>query len=122
MTARYHVAVLCYDGTTRDVVTRAYGDVKVLVLIERKGMRSLSHSLSLSPSLPPSLPPSLTSSLYFLPCPSLQERVGKTTQGRQVAVVDPTSKLIAIHMNAGLLKVLPLELDSSSPLKAFNIR
>ena len=29
MTARYHVAVLSYDADTRDVVTRAYGDVKV---------------------------------------------------------------------------------------------
>lgn len=51
-----------------------------------------------------------------------QDRVGKPTQGRFLAVVDPSCKLIAIHMNAGLLKVVSLELDTAGPLKAFNMR
>lgn len=29
MTARYHLAVVSYDAATGDLVTRAYGDVKV---------------------------------------------------------------------------------------------
>ena len=33
LTARYHVAVLSYDTDSRDVVTRAYGDVKVSLLV-----------------------------------------------------------------------------------------
>ena len=37
MTARYHVAVLSYDAETRDVVTRAYGDVKVREKEKRRG-------------------------------------------------------------------------------------
>lgn len=31
MTARFHVAVLSFDRDKRDIVTRAYGDVKVRV-------------------------------------------------------------------------------------------
>ena len=33
LTARYHVAVLSYDADCRDVVTRAYGNVKVSSLV-----------------------------------------------------------------------------------------
>ena len=33
LTARYHVAVLSYDADSRDVVTRAYGNVKVSLLV-----------------------------------------------------------------------------------------
>ena len=29
MTARYHLAVVSYDAATGDLVTRAYGDMKV---------------------------------------------------------------------------------------------
>ena len=35
LTARYHVAVLSYDAESRDVVTRAYGDVKVSLFISQ---------------------------------------------------------------------------------------
>ena len=33
MTARYHLAVVSYDSNTGDLVTRAYGDVKVSVCV-----------------------------------------------------------------------------------------
>ena len=29
LTSRYHVAVLAYDAASEDVLTKAYGDVKV---------------------------------------------------------------------------------------------
>ena len=56
------------------------------------------------------------------PTLSFQDRVGKPTSGRQVAVIDPNCQAIAFHLYAGLLKVVPLELDSGQPLKAFNLR
>ena len=40
LTARYHVAIVGYDPISNDVLTRAYGDIKVSFL-------SLSLSLSL---------------------------------------------------------------------------
>ena len=48
--------------------------------------------------------------------------MGKFTTGKEVALVDPQCKLIALHLYAGLLKIVPLELDAGKPLKAFNIR
>jgi DNA damage-binding protein 1 len=78
MTARYHLAVVSYDASKGDLVTRAYGDVK--------------------------------------------DRVGRPTEGRQMGVVDPGSNMIALHLYCGMLKVVPLQLDSTEPLTAFNIR
>lgn len=78
MTAQYHLAVLSYDSSTGDLVTRAYGSVK--------------------------------------------DRVGHPTEGRQIGLVDPNCKVITLHLYSGLLKVVPLELDSQQELKAFNIR
>ena len=48
--------------------------------------------------------------------------MGRPTEGRQIGLVDPDCKVIALHLYAGLLKVVPLELDSEQELKAFNIR
>lgn len=68
-----------------------------------------ASNLSVSfPSLPPRVP--------------RQERVGRPTEGHQIGLVDPDCRVIALHLYAGLLKVVPLELDSGHELKAFNIR
>ena len=55
----------------------------------------------------------------FLFC---KDRVGKPTFGRQVALIDPKCRVIALHLYAGLIKVVPLQLDSDQPLKAFDLR
>lgn len=60
--------------------------------------------------------------LAFLTCSFSQDRVGKSTSGRQVALVDPNCQAIVLHLYAGLLKVVPLQCDSDQPLKAFNLR
>ena len=52
----------------------------------------------------------------------LKDRVGKPTFGRQVALIDPKCRVIALHLYAGLIKVVPLQLDSDQPLKAFDLR
>ncbi|XP_003389315.1 PREDICTED: DNA damage-binding protein 1-like [Amphimedon queenslandica] len=52
----------------------------------------------------------------------IKERVGKPTLGKNVAMVDPSCQLIALHLYTGQLKIVPLQFDSGSPLKAFNIR
>lgn len=84
----------------------------------------------------PSPPPHLSSSPLLLlpitpspfsfssppPCVPHQERVGRPTEGHQIGLVDPDCRVIALHLYAGLLKVVPLELDSGHELKAFNIR
>ncbi len=36
--------------------------------------------------------------------------------------MDPESRMIALHLYTGLLKVVPLRLDSEDQLTAFNIR
>ena len=51
-----------------------------------------------------------------------QDVCGKPTQGRQIALIDPQCRVTVLHLYAGLLKVVPLELDSAHPLKAFNVR
>ena len=51
-----------------------------------------------------------------------QDRVGRPTEGRQIGIVDPECRVMALHLYAGLLKVVPLQLDSGDQLKAFNIR
>ena len=51
-----------------------------------------------------------------------QERVCKPTEGRQIGMIDPDCKVIALHIYTGLLKIIPLELDSGEELKAFNVR
>lgn len=48
--------------------------------------------------------------------------MGRPTEGRQIGIVDPDCTVIALHLYAGLLKVVPLHLDSGNQLKAFNIR
>ena len=55
-------------------------------------------------------------------CLTVQDRVGRPTEGRQMGVVDPGSNMIALHLYCGMLKVVPLQLDSTEPLTAFNIR
>lgn len=52
----------------------------------------------------------------------IKDRVGKPTFGRQVALIDPKCHVIALHLYAGLIKVVPLQLDSDQPLKAFDLR
>ena len=54
--------------------------------------------------------------------PHPQDRVGRPAEGRQLGIVDPECRVIALHLYAGLLKVVPLELDSGQEMKAFNIR
>ena len=51
-----------------------------------------------------------------------QDRVGRPTEGRQIGVVDPDGSVIVLHLYCGMLKVVPLQLDSTEPLTAFNIR
>ena len=51
-----------------------------------------------------------------------QDRVGRPTEGKQIGLVDPTGSLIALHLYCGMLKIVPLQLDSAEPLTAFNIR
>ena len=52
----------------------------------------------------------------------IQERVGRPTEGRQIGIVHPSGKAIVLHLYCGMLKVVPLQLDSTEPLTAFNIR
>ena len=33
LTAKYHVAILSYDEASGDIITRAYGDVKVIIVL-----------------------------------------------------------------------------------------
>ena len=39
-----------------------------------------------------------------------------------LGVIDPDSTMMVLHLYTGLLKVVPLKLDSESELKAFNCR
>ncbi len=32
VTARYHIAILSFDANTRDIITRGYGDIKVVIM------------------------------------------------------------------------------------------
>ena len=52
----------------------------------------------------------------------VQDQVARPTEGRQNGIVDPECRVIALHLYAGLLKVVPLQLDSGDQLTAFNIR
>lgn len=52
----------------------------------------------------------------------VKDRVGRPTEGRQIGVVDPDGSVIVLHLYCGMLKVVPLQLDSTEPLTAFNIR
>ncbi|XP_064399977.1 DNA damage-binding protein 1-like isoform X3 [Halichondria panicea] len=52
----------------------------------------------------------------------IKDRVARPTEGRQNGIVDPECRVIALHLYAGLLKVVPLQLDSGDQLTAFNIR
>ncbi len=54
--------------------------------------------------------------------PHCQDRVGRPTEGKQIGLVDPACRVIALHLYAGLLKVVPLQLDAEKQLTAFNIR
>ena len=39
-----------------------------------------------------------------------------------IGLVDPDCKVIGIHIYSGLLKIVPLELDSGQELRAIDIR
>ena len=39
-----------------------------------------------------------------------------------MGVVDPSGSVIVLHIYCGMIKVVPLLLDSTEPLTAFNIR
>ena len=62
-----------------------------------------------------------SSNTIFNPFPP-QERVGRPTEGQQIGIVDPDGSVIALHIYCGMVKIVPLELDSTEPLTAFNIR
>jgi len=51
-----------------------------------------------------------------------QSRVGKPTEIQMIGLVDPECKVIGIHIYSGLLKIVPLELDSGQELRAMDIR
>ncbi len=51
-----------------------------------------------------------------------QNRVGRPTEGPMLGVVDPKCTVMAFHLYAGILKVVPLMLDSGEQLKAFDCR
>jgi len=48
--------------------------------------------------------------------------VGRPTAGDMLGVLDPQCSLIALHLYSGLLKVVPLKLDTEDELRAFNCR
>ena len=48
--------------------------------------------------------------------------MGKPTEIRMIGIVDPDCKVIGIHIYSGLLKIIPLELDSGQELRATDIR
>ena len=48
--------------------------------------------------------------------------MGRPTEGPQIGIVDPDGSVIALHIYCGMIKIVPLELDSTEPLTAFNIR
>ena len=133
MTARYHLAVVSYDQSSGDLVTRAYGDVKVRMIDtphkQGKGIyidlqhhdHGSTHNGLYSTSHLRNYFTIFTLYIYH-PSLSLQDRVGRPTEGRQLGIVDPECRVIALHLYAGLLKVVPLELDSGQEMKAFNIR
>ena len=52
----------------------------------------------------------------------IQSRVGKPTEIQMIGLVDPDCKVIGIHIYSGLLKIVPLELDSGQELRAIDIR
>ena len=43
LTSRYHVAVLAYDPASEDVLTKAYGDVKVCDSSDMSGSGMVTH-------------------------------------------------------------------------------
>ena len=48
--------------------------------------------------------------------------MGKQTEIQMIGIVDPDCKVIGIHIYSGLLKIVPLELDSGQELRAIDIR
>lgn len=52
----------------------------------------------------------------------MQDRIGRPVEGEMLSVIDPHCTMIALHLYIGLIKVVPLRLDSGEELKAFNSR
>ena len=48
--------------------------------------------------------------------------MGRPTTGGMLGVIDPQCSVMALHLYSGLLKVVPLKLDTEEELRAFNCR
>ncbi|XP_031549547.1 DNA damage-binding protein 1-like [Actinia tenebrosa] len=55
-------------------------------------------------------------------CGDIQDRIGRPSDTGLIAMIDPQCRMIGLRLYDGLFKVIPLELDSSKELKAYNIR
>ncbi|KAK3726388.1 hypothetical protein QZH41_016253 [Actinostola sp. cb2023] len=55
-------------------------------------------------------------------CGDVQDRIGRPSDTGLIAIIDPQCRMIGLRLYDGLFKVIPLELDSSKELKAYNIR
>ncbi|KXJ05934.1 DNA damage-binding protein 1, partial [Exaiptasia diaphana] len=55
-------------------------------------------------------------------CGDVHDRIGRPSDTGLIAIIDPQCRMIGLRLYDGLFKVIPLELDSSKELKAYNIR
>lgn len=51
----------------------------------------------------------------------VQDRIGRPTENKQVALIDSKCRAIVMHLYEGLLKIIPFEKDSKLK-EAFNVR
>ena len=52
---------------------------------------------------------------------NVADKIGKPSETGIIAIIDPDCRVIGLRLYDGLLKIIPLEKDSSE-IKAYNIR